>query len=244
MNHRVLSLLVLLALTISTAFAQGNSAQENSAPPNPSKEAQAPEAPVSSSFHRFTFNLGGGLGIGKGDAGRFVGASYNGVAGAGMNFNRLFGFNAEYMYYGLPFKDSVRQQQFGGHSASGRIQSVSLNGIVTPLHGHFGAYGVFGVGFYMRDVSSDFGTVTSASPCQPAWRWWDLTCVNGFIPPSPTQHIGSNTKDAGGFNVGGGFTYRLNYLHHAKVYVEGRYHRAYTSDGQTTFIPVTVGLRW
>ncbi len=244
MNHRVLLLLVSIGLAITTASAQGNSAQETTAPAAPAKESEVPEAPVSSDFRRLNFNVGGGLGIGKGDVGRFVGGSYSGVAGAGMNFNRLLGFNAEYMYYGLPFKDSVRQQQFGGHSADGNIQSFSLNGIVTPLRGRWGVYGIFGVGFYMRNVSSNFGPVTPASVCQPAWRWWDLTCVNGFIPPTPSQTIRSNTKDAGGFNAGGGFTYRLNYLHHAKLYVEGRYHRAYTSDGQTTFMPITVGLRW
>ncbi len=235
---------MLLGLTIIPAFAQGNSAQDNSAQPS-AKESPAPEAPVSSNFRRLNFNVGGGLGIGKGDVGRFVGASYNGVAGAGMNFSRLFGFNAEYMYYGLPFKDSVRIGQFSGHPTGGSVQSASLNGIVTPLHGRWGAYGIFGVGFYVRNVSTTTTSLPAGAVWQPAWRWWDL--VHTLNPPyglSYAQTISSNTKDAGGFNVGGGFTYRLNYVHHARLYVEGRYHRAYTSDGQTTFMPVTVGLRW
>lgn len=230
MNHRVLALLVFLGFTLLAASAQ---------------ETTEPAPPVSSNFRRLNFNVGGGLGIGKADVGRFVGASYNGVAGAGMNFNRVFGFNAEYMYYGLPFKDSVRQQQFAGQPASGSIQSASLNGIVTPLHGHFGAYGIFGVGFYVRNVSTTKTLLLTGANCQPAWRWWDLSCTAGAHPLlTHDQTISSNTKDAGGFNIGGGFTYRLNYLHHARIYVEGRYHRAYTSDGETTFIPVTVGLRW
>jgi hypothetical protein len=230
LNHRVLSLLVFLGLIIATVSAQ---------------ETPAPEAPVSSNFRRLNFNVGGGLGIGKADVGRFVGASYNGVAGAGMNFSRLFGFNAEYMYYGLPFKDSVRQQQFGGHEASGSVQSASLNGIVTPLHGHLGVYGIFGVGFYVRNVSTTRNLLFAGAPCQPAWRWWDLSCTTGINPVlTHDQTISSNTKDAGGFNLGGGFTYRLNYLHHTRLYVEARYHRAYHSDGQTTFMPITVGLRW
>lgn len=231
MSHRVLSLLVFLAFALLTVSAQ---------------ETPAPEAPVAApSFRRFTFNVGGGLGIGKGDVGRFVGSSYNGVAGAGMNFSRFFGFNAEYMYYGLPFKDSVRLQQFAGHSTSGSVQSASLNGIVTPLHGHLSVYGIFGVGFYARNVSSTLGAVPKGALCQPAWRWWDDVCT--LTPPFSLvrqETISSNTKDAGGFNFGGGFTYRLKYMHHAKFYVEGRYHRAYHSDGQTTFLPVTVGLRW
>lgn len=232
MNHRVLSLLIVLGLTIAAASAQ---------------DTAAPETPLPSNFRRLNFNVGGGLGIGKGDVGRFVGASYNGVAGVGMNFSRMFGFNAEYMYYGLPFKDSVRQQQFGGHAASGSVQSASLNGIVNaPLSGHWGAYGIFGVGFYVRNVSTNLGTLPTATLCQSAWRWWDDVCTTGSGQPRfpYPETLSSNTKDAGGFNIGGGFTYRLNHLHRAKLYVEARYHRAYHSDGQTTFMPVTIGIRW
>ncbi len=222
MSHRVLSLLVFLGLTIAAASAQSN-------------------------FRRFNFDVGGGLGIGKGDVGRFVGASYHGVAGGGINFSRMFGINAEYMYYDLPFKESVIRQQYLLPGAGGNVQSVSLNGIVNaPLLGHFGAYGIFGVGFYRRSVTNRNETVLAGTPCQPAWRWWDLTCTNtGGVPVlAYDQTIASNTKDAGGFNVGGGVTYRLNHLHRAKLYVEARYHRAYHSDGQTTFMPVTMGIRW
>jgi hypothetical protein len=58
------------------------------------------------------------------------------------------------------------------------------------------------------------------------------------------QTISSFSKDAGGFNYGGGITYRLNHLHHSKLYIEYRYHRAYQSDGQTIVSPITVELRW
>jgi hypothetical protein len=56
--------------------------------------------------------------------------------------------------------------------------------------------------------------------------------------------MSSNTKDAGGFNFGGGLNYRLNRLHDSRVYLEYRYHRAYQSDGKTIVMPITVGLRW
>ncbi len=169
MSHRVLCFVAVLVFSIATASAQSN-------------------------FKRFNFDVGGGLGIGRGDVGKFVGGSYFGIAGGGLNLNRMFGFNAEYMYYDLPLKPSVIQQ------------------------------------------------LTSGTVCQPAWIWWDVACVNGFV--SPAQTLSSAGKDAGGFNFGGGVTYRLNHLHRAKVYVEARYHRAYHSDVQTTFIPVAVGLRW
>jgi opacity protein-like surface antigen len=225
LSNRVLCCVIFLAFSIATACAQ-------------------------STFKRFNVNVGGGLGIGMGDVGRFVGASPHGVAGFGMNFSRRFGFNAEYMYYDLELKPSVIQNQFLLPGASGNIQSGTLNGIVkVPFFGRWGAYGIFGAGWYQRNVSNRREPLAPGTPCQPAWRWWDLTCVSSgsgsppVIPTSPPQAISSNSQGAGGFNAGGGVTYPFKRLH-ARWYIEGRYHRAYHSDGQTTFIPVTIGLRW
>ena len=203
-------------------------------------------ASAQSNFNRFNFTVGGGLGIGRADVASYVGNSYFGVAGGGINFNRLFGMDAEYMYYNLNFRPGVIQSQsLAGQS--GNMQSVSLDGIVTvPKHfGRFGAYGIFGVGFYRRSVSrTPAYPLQPGTTCQPAWRWWDLTCV-GFPPTIETpQTLSSNTKDAGGFNYGGGVTYRPKHLHNAKIYLEYRYHRAYQSDGKTIVVPITVGLRW
>ena len=202
-------------------------------------------ASAQSDFNRFNFTAGGGLGIGRHDVANFVGNSYFEVAGAGVNFSRMFGVDAEYMHYDLGFRPSVIRNQFLTHQ-SGKMQSVSLDGIVTvPRHyGKFGAYGIFGIGFYDRSVSVPSQTV-GPTGYQPAWRWWDLTWVDN-IPGGElnVQRMSSKSKIAGGFNYGGGVTYRLNHLHNSKLYLEYRYHRAYQSDGQTIVSPITVGLRW
>jgi hypothetical protein len=217
LSNRILSLLVFCGL-IASASAQSN-------------------------FNRFNFTVGGGLGIGRGDVNSFVGKSYHGVAGGGVNFNRMFGVDAEYMYYDLGFKPSVIQSQ-SLPGQRGNMQSISLDGIVTvPRHfGKWSAYGIFGVGFYRRSVSANSQFIGSNTIYEPAWKWWDLKRdVNGKLI---SQTISSNSKDAGGFNYGGGVTYRFNHFPHAKVFIEGRYHRAYHSDGQTIVMPITVGLRW
>jgi hypothetical protein len=200
-------------------------------------------ASAQSNFNRFNFTAGGGLGIGRDDVAKFVGNSFNGVVGAGMNFTRMFGADAEYMYYDLGLRPSVSQSQ-GLPDASGHMQSVSLDGIVNvPRHlDKWGAYGIFGIGFYDRSVSARSQTLQPGTTCQPAWAWWDLTCVNGGI--TYPQTLSSNSKVAGGFNYGGGVTYRLNNLHNAKLYFEFRYHRAYQSDVKTIVMPITVGFRW
>jgi Outer membrane protein beta-barrel domain len=200
-------------------------------------------ASAQSNFNHYNFTVGGGLGIGRSYVGAFVGNSYYGVVGGGINFSRMFGADAEYMYYDLSIRPSViNSQSLPG--ASGNVQSVSLSGIVNaPLHSKFGAYGIFGVGFYRRSVSANSQVLLPGTTCQPAWtRWWGISCPNGAL--GSQQTLSSFSKDAGGFNVGGGATYRLNHLGRAKIFVEARYHRAYQSDAQTSMIPITVGLRW
>jgi hypothetical protein len=200
-------------------------------------------ASAQSNFNRFNFTAGGGPGVGRSYVAAFVGNSYNGVVGGGVNFSRMFGVDAEYMYYDLSIRPSViNRQSLPG--ASGDLQSVSLNGIVNaPLHTKFGAYGIFGLGFYRRSVSANREVLPAGAICQPAWtRWWGINCPNGAL--GSQQTLSSYAKDAGGFNVGGGLSYRLNHLYHAKVFIEARYHRAYHSDAQTSVIPITVGLRW
>jgi hypothetical protein len=202
-----------------------------------------------SNFPRFDFNVGGGIGIGRGDVGSFVGNSFFAVGGAGMNFSRMFGFSGEYMYYDLGIRPSVANAQ-GLQTTSGALHAISLNGIVRAPHqyGGISPYGIFGVGFYDRRVSSSTGTLNAGAHCQPSWVWWDIVC---YYSPSDGQYYTrtqqamlSNSKIAGGYNFGGGVTYRLNRWHNAKVYAEFRYHRAYQSDVQTIVWPITVGLRW
>jgi hypothetical protein len=221
LSHRILLLLTLCALA-GSAFGQGGQA----------------------SFSRFNFNAGGGIGIGRGDVASFVGNEPAAVFGAGMNVSRMFGFNAEYMYNDLKFRDSVVvNQHLPGQI--GHMQSISLNGIVNvPKHfGKLAAYGILGVGFYDRTVSVNPAQPLQNGADEPAWKWWDLK-RDIFGVPLPGQTLSSRSKIAGGFNFGGGITFRTNYLGRSKLFVELRYHRAYQSDGETILMPLTVGLRW
>ena len=115
-----------------------------------------------SHYPRFNFNAGGGYGIGRGDVGQFVGNSFFGVGGAGMNFGRVFGFSGEYMYYDLGIgRTCARRRDCKARAET--LQSFSLNGIVRSPYslGKLGGYGIFGVGFYDRRVSSSSGTINA-----------------------------------------------------------------------------------
>jgi len=219
----------VLALFMFACLASGASAQSGA-----------------TNFSRFNFNVGGGLGFGRGAVGSFVGNSYFGVAGAGWNFNRLLGVDAEYMYYDLGIRPSVRSGQNLGDT-SGSLNVVSLNAIIRPpWHlGRWGFYGIAGAGYYRRDVTSNRGLLQTGATCQPSWiYWWDIYCVNNQIPGDRQQQLASFTKDAAGFNYGAGITRRLGHFHNAKAYAEFRYHRGYQSDRESIMMPITMGVRW
>jgi hypothetical protein len=226
LRNRTLIFAAFFGLTVLEFF--GASAMAQSVPP---------------SFPHYNFDVGGGVGIGRGAVGQFVGNSNFAMGGGGINVSRLFGFSAEYMYYDMGIRPSVRQSQ-NLNNTSGSLNTWSLNTIVRPpLHyGRLGTYGIFGVGFYRRAISSSTGLVRPGAVCQPAWVWWEIYCVNGYTQFD--QYLGSNVKVAGGYNFGGGITYPTGHFHNSKLFVEFRYHKAYTSDIKTVMWPITVGLRW
>lgn len=200
----------------------------------------AASAQTTQNFNRFNFNVGGGLGGALGDVGKFTDKSYHGVAGGGVNFSRRFGLKAEYMYYNLSFQDSVKLQQ-SLPDATGHLHSATLNAFLNfPLQGKLGVYAIGGAGWYQRTVEARSQVLVPGTVCEPAWKLWGVVCTSGVV--ATTQTLSSNAVGAGGYNFGGGITYRLNKS--AKVYAEGRYHHANTSDLRTSVFPVTLGLRW
>ena len=134
-------------------------------------------------FPRFNFNVGGGEGIGRGDAGAFSGNSFFAVGGAGWNFNKIFGVSAEYMYYDLPIRPSVALAQKLG-SANASLNAISLNGIIRIPYklGRYGAYGILGVGFYDRNSYSNAGLVSARRTCGSLPGGGGIFIVRGSQP--------------------------------------------------------------
>jgi len=191
-------------------------------------------------FNHFNFNVGGGYGGATGDVGKLTGASYNGVVGGGWNFSRRVGVKAEYMYYNLSFKDSVKLDQVPG--ANGRLQSATLNLFYqVSQQGKTGVYVIGGGGWYQRYVDARSQFLPQGTVCQPAWQLWGIDCTTSNLV-DPAQTLTSHSASGGGYNFGGGITYRIT--KRMRFYVEGRYHHAYTADLHTSVFPVTAGLRW
>jgi opacity protein-like surface antigen len=192
----------------------------------------------------FTFNAGGGPGINRGAINSYTNSSYHGVVGGGVNFSRLFSLNAEYMYYNLPFQSALTHAPQGVPGATANVQAATLNLIVNaPLHSRWGVYGIAGFGGYRRAVSADKTLLLNGTACQNVYVFWNVLCTTSSpIEVKGDQTISSRITSVGGYNYGGGVSYRVG--HRLKIYGEARYHRTNNRDIRTQVFPITFGIRW
>jgi hypothetical protein len=188
----------------------------------------------------YNFNIGGGPGFPLSRTGDFAGTSYNFVAGAGPNLRAHVKFVGEFMFHGLPVRQSV-VDQLDLPSAKGRFYSFTGNIMVGTGTSQKSVYLIGGGGWYRRTVETQQTVHTAGEVCAPAWVWWNVQCVNGIFPATVT--IGSHSSNAGGFNIGGGFTLAVG-SSGAHLYTEVRYHHAFTDGVETTVLPLTFGVRW
>lgn len=187
-------------------------------------------------YHKANFNIGGGVGFPVSELSNFANAGGNFVAGAGVNFERHFGVNGEFMWHDLPIKSSVKQA-LGTPGAEARQYSVTVNPIVNFEGDHrIGGYVIGGIGWYHR--SGETTTPALGVVCDPYWSWW-FGCTVGTV----SAITGSTSDDTWGQNIGAGVTARLGESH-AKFYAEFRYHHADYHSVSTEIIPLTFGLRW
>jgi len=189
---------------------------------------------------RYNFNIGGGPGFPLSQTRDFASTSYNFVAGAGPNLSPHVKLVGEFMFHGLPVQQSV-VKELGIPSAKGRLYSFTGNILVGTGRAKKSIYLVGGGGWYRRSLVAQKTVYQAGEVCGPVVVWWNIQCVNGIFPT--TETIGSRSSDAGGFNVGGGFTFALGGSG-AHFYTEVRYHRALTAKIDTTVLPLTFGVRW
>jgi hypothetical protein len=188
----------------------------------------------------FNFNAGGGAGFPLGKVSDFANTSYNLVVGGGPNLAPHVKLVGEFMFHGLPLKQSVLDQA-QIPIGKGRLYSLSGNLLVGTGNGKWGVYAIGGGGWYRRTVEAKEEQLGIGEICEPVLGLWAVECVNGIVSTSVT--IASHTSSAPGFNIGGGFTHSL-WESGVHFYTEVRYHHAFTSKIDTTVLPLTFGIRF
>jgi len=211
---------------------------------------------------------GGGLSIPTGDASNVFTKSYSLQVGGGYNFNKKFGILAEFGYDHFGLQGSVlRAQQdyynslniidpntggladFSGLDANAHILSVTFNPVYNFYQGDtFGAYVTAGGGFYHKAVNF---TLPQAS------YYCDYF---GFCYPITTNaNFDTHSANGGGFNAGGGLTFKPSRFGAVKFYAEVRYVHSNAkltpessnpspistlNSKSDSYVPITFGVRW
>jgi opacity protein-like surface antigen len=100
-----------------------------------------------------------------------------------------------------------------------------------------GAYVLGGYGVFTRTVNLTRPGVIPGVICDP----WTLICYSGPVYADVIYRSNSTTK--GGWDIGGGITYRLG-EGQTEFFTEIRYYDVLTTNVRSTFLPLTFGFRF
>ncbi len=192
----------------------------------------------STSESRLTLSGGAGYTITTGDFGNRLTNGWNVTVGAGYKVNDTFSVVGEYSYFNLGVSEPVLLTL---RVPDGKANVVSITGqsvVSFGTNSTVGGYVIGGGGAYRRYVEFSQPTTAVININDP---WWGY---DGPIVVSANTVLGSISTWAGGFNVGGGITFRLNSDSDVRIFAEFRYHRAYTRNLDTQLMPITFGVRW
>jgi hypothetical protein len=190
-------------------------------------------------YKNWNFNVGAGAHIDSSNTKTFVrGGGVVGTFGVARNANKYLGLRADFFYADMPLRDSTLQlaQSTGATSyALDFTLDPVINVQITKL---YGAYVLFGPGFFHRSGSLDSNTTLPGSACNPFFQWWG-SCANGSVPLS--GNFNSNQNEFG-YNFGAGVTRKVP--SGVEIYAEFRLMHG-SHNGITTDIrPITIGVRW
>lgn len=184
---------------------------------------------------QWSFKLAGGYAVPLGSYHDFVKDGWQGQIGAGY-FPRggRAGLTIEYSR-SWNNVDRVFLDQFGIPEGQSRLWSVTLNGVVTPAGGggRIRPYLIAGGGYYHR--TADFYRSTAAvSMVDP---WW------GFVGVVPARAVLATFGD-GAIGLNGGLGLLLALGGGGAVFLEGRYHYAFTHAVHSQLLPITLGFAY
>jgi hypothetical protein len=190
-------------------------------------------SPTAAAQGRWAFKVGGGWNIPTGDYNTFVQDNFQGQLGVAMfpsagKFGISLEFNNSWNDVDQSFLDPV-----GIPDANGYLWSFTLNGVYAPGRGsgkRVGLYLIGGAGAYNRTVDF-YGNPTLVPIDDP---WWGTVVV-----PAGTV-LTSFTDTAFGVNGGAGIAFVLS--GGGSIFVESRYHYAWTDRVDSQTVPIVIGF--
>jgi hypothetical protein len=190
--------------------------------------------PVAAQTGPWSFKLAGGYATPMSTYGDVLNGGWQGQIGVGYSpGSGRAGLTLEYNRSWNDVDDAFLRG-LGIQDGQSRFWSVTLNGVVRMGSGNIQPYLIGGGGWYHRTVDFYGGTV--AVPVVDPW-WGTI----GVVPAQTV--LGSVGDDAVGVNGGLGLLFRLGDEGSA-VFLEGRYHYAWTDAVDSEVLPVVLGFAY
>lgn len=185
--------------------------------------------------HLLIIDAGAGFTQPVGNTGRHLDEGWNIRGSVGLNFSQYLGavLQLDYNSFGI---NSTTLSNVGFPGGNVNVFSATIDPIVhlTP-HGHFDLYLIGGGGLYRRTQQFTQPGVASVIDFDPFFGFYQYG-----IPT--TQILASYSVNKPGVNGGAGIAFGSKWG--GKFFAEARYHRIFTSDRHTDYVPVTFGFRW
>lgn len=183
-------------------------------------------------FNHVTLSVGAGFTTSTGTVASDIDHGGNFQLNGGYFFSRYFGVTGNFMFSDVGITRSALDA-LSEPDGSARIYALTADPTVRlPLRRGFVAYALAGGGYVGRDLHFHKPILVGISGKNMPFM---LMAVN--------TGVGSITNNSGGFDVGGGLNMPSPWSS-AKLFVEARYFKGFTSNVNTTVVPITFGIRW
>ena len=197
-----------------------------------------------SAFSHIAVEAGVGFAVPLGNTTDQNTTGYDVLIGGGYNFNKHLAAMIEYRFDHLGIQNSVLNTlatECGttdcpyGVTGNTHAWSLTLNPVYNlKSHGHYGGYVTGGGGFYR--LLTSFNTPVDLGP--------ECSYYYGCYEDYGNALIDHYSSNQGGFDVGGGFTWKPNPDQHGAIFADVRYEWLDSPGNSTQILPVTFGYRW
>lgn len=205
---------------------------------------------------KIAFVAGAGLNLPVANTGKYYTPSYAITAGAGINFNKMFGVLGEFHYDHMNLTSGSLNYQYANYIANygatpsdlvgldgnAHVIALTVNPVVnfsgSNRNSKLGAYLTGGVGFYHKATNFTLPEAVQS---------YYYTYVTA-------QNIETYSANGFGVNGGVGLTYKLGEFSSNRLFAEARYHWMNLGNNSaesfpynrrnTEYVPVTVGIRF
>lgn len=188
-------------------------------------------------FHHLTISGGGGLTTITGTQAGSLDHGGNVQVNGGYFLNRHLGITANFMWSDLGI---TRAALDSANEPDGKTNVYAVTADPTvrwPLGHGFTAYALGGAGFLRQNVTFTQPVVVDT------YRHIFHKIQHSYHEPSARDIVLARIiSNSGGFDIGGGIN--MPWPGAVKVFMEARYFRGFTSNADTSVVPITLGLRW